>query len=124
MVLCLDDRNGALQWRKNDLGTYHMLARDGILYTRSHMVQAFNGEDGTSLWTRHAAGCSPLQFAHDCLVYTEAGAEKAVVALNAQTGNIAARLDVENSCTGILLAEGMGFISSNDGVLRALRVTS
>ncbi len=124
MILCLDDRDGEVQWRKNDLGTYHMLARNGILYTRSHMVQAFGGEDGESIWTRHAAGCSPLQFAHDCLIYTEAGAEKAVVALNAQTGDIAGRLDVANSCTGILLAEGMGFISSNDGVLRALRVTS
>lgn len=124
MVLCLDDQTGTIRWRKNDLGTYHMLARNGILYTRSHIVQAFDGSNGETLWARHAAGCSPLQMAHECLVYTEAGAEKAVVALNARTGEIAGRLDVANSCTGILLAEGMGFISSNDGVLRALRVTS
>ena len=117
---CVATDTRELLWRRDihvpsrlQMEKEHVLVRSGGLY-------AFNAVTGSVMWSALVDGCGFVSFADD-RIYAVAGEDRArLVTFNRRSGGEIGNLPVMASCNGIVVSGGMGFMSGNDGRLRAI----
>lgn len=120
-LLCLEQSDGRVVWRKDNEEYGRLLAAGGRLYVRSNTVKALEGRSGKTVWSVHADGCSPLVLSGATLYLSESAEKGALLALDAQDGTVVRREASLGSCTGVIITQGLELVNSVRGGLYAIR---
>jgi len=123
-LACYGAETGALRWQQDVHAPIQSLTFAGDVYLRSTSVYAFSGDTGKPLWTAPVSGCSPLALARGKLFAVEGRDSPLVLALDPRTGRRMWSRRVGSSCSGLVVAGSMGYVSTHDGSLYALNVGS
>ena len=119
---CHDPETGRLLWLDSVLPAVSSVTLAGDVFVRGKGLQAFNGATGASLWSVEVGGCSPVAWAGALLLTVEGRDNPLLLALDPHTGQQAWKRSLASSCSGLVVDEGMGYLSAHDGALYALRV--
>jgi outer membrane protein assembly factor BamB len=119
-LVALDPAREAELWALDLPPVFHLLARDGRLYVRGEGVLALDAPSGRRLWTHQAQGCGPTTVAEGIVYFVDMADRGRLVAAGAADGRDVWQVPGLQSCEPMVLAGGMGFLKSSDGVLRAM----
>jgi outer membrane protein assembly factor BamB len=120
LVTCRDAATGAPRWRRETEMPWHVVMDDGRVFLRGAQIQALDGRTGSTVWSVPMGGCSPIELCDGC-VYTVEGLErKGIYALRADTGKLVWTRRMLSSCSGFSVSGRMGYLSAQDGTLRAV----
>jgi outer membrane protein assembly factor BamB len=119
-LVALDPAREAELWALDLPPVFHLLARSGRLYVRGEGVLALDAPSGRRLWTRQAQGCGPTTVAEPIVYFVDTADRGRLVAAGAHDGRDVWQVPGVQSCEPMVLAGGMGFLKSSDGVLRAM----
>lgn len=121
IISCIDIDDGKLVWQRSDIAASQVHVAGGTLFVRGHGLRALDAATGRLRWSRPAAGCSPMVYAHNVIMYTDAARPHALIVREASTGALVRELALYNSCTGVTIDGSTGLVNSNDGTLHAFR---
>lgn len=117
---CCDAQTGDVLWTKDTEVPRHMAVDGGRVYVRAGAVAAFEGHTGKLAWSVPMSGCSPISAAGDTVYVVEGKEGKGLHALRADTGASVWAKELASSCSGLVVAGRMAYLSGHDGSLHAL----
>ena len=122
IVCCHDAATGARVWSRETEMPWHMAMAEGRVFLRGAQIQALEGRSGRTVWSVDMGGCSPVEVL-DGLVYIVEGLDrKGIFALRADSGRQVWAQRMLSSCSGFSVAGRMGYLSTQDGTLRAVAI--
>ena len=120
MVHCHDAATGALRWNCETEMPWHVAVAEGRVFLRGSQIQALDGRTGNVAWSVPMGGCSPIEVSDGCVYTVEGLDRKGIFALCADTGKQVWAQKMLSSCSGFSVAGRMGYLSTQDGLLRAV----
>ena len=120
VVTCHDAATGATRWNRTIETPRHMALADGRVFIRGAHIQALEVRTGHELWSVLMGGCSPIEVSGGCVYTVEGIDRKGIYALRADTGKPVWEERMLSSCSGFSVVGHMGYLSTQDGMLRAV----
>ena len=120
MASCRDAATGALLWSREAAMPWHLVVAEGRVFLRGAHIQALDGQTGSSSWLVPMGGCSPIEVSGGCVYTVDGENHKGLYALRADTGKQVWTQQMISSCSGISVSGKMGYLSTQDGMLRAV----
>jgi len=120
LVQCCDAATGALRWSRETEMPWHLAVAGGRVFLRGAHIQAWDGETGHTAWSVPMGGCSPIEVDHGRVYTVEGANRKGIYAWRADTGKLVWTQRMLSSCSGFSVAGRMGYLSTQDGLLRAV----
>lgn len=120
MASCRDAATGAPCWSRQTEMPWHVAVADGRVFLRGTQIRALDGRTGNAIWSVAMGGCSPIEVYGGCVYSVEGVDRKGIFALSADTGKQVWRQRMLSSCSGLSVAGRMGYLSTQDGLLRAV----
>ncbi len=119
LLLCYDLNTFNHSWKREVRPDSRLFAINGMVYTRSRAIAAYDGATGALRWSHEAGGCSPLTYDHGHFLVVDAGEESTLMVVDAGSGACYSSCRVPHSCTRIAINGSIGLLSGNDGILQA-----
>ena len=122
-ISCHDIHTGKLIWETpTDSPPRSMRPYDKLLFVRTSSLQALDIQKGTMLWNISLEGCSSPQVFDEMLLVLGGKNHNIVMAVDAITGMTKWKKELTSSCSGLIVAGKMIFVSGHDYTLWALRL--
>lgn len=119
-VQCFSADTGAFIWKQETDTPKHLLAAGDRVFVRGGQVQALDAGTGQAIWSVPMGGCSPVTVAGDRVYVVEGRERNGIFALEKNTGERVWDRQLISSCSGFVVAGKMGYLNTQDGVLRAI----
>jgi outer membrane protein assembly factor BamB len=119
---CRDAATGTLRWSRETEMPWHLAVGEGRVFLRGTHVCALDGQTGAETWSVAMGGCSPIEVAGGCVYTVEGLDRKGIFALRADTGRQVWAQRMMSSCSGFSVSGRMGYLSTQDGTLRAVSI--
>ncbi len=116
---CVDLEGRKKIWSRSIPRPRHVLADGAALYVRGDAVTAIDGASGEIVWSRKISGCGPITAERDLLHLVDSRGEGRLVTLDRRDGREIRGTRGLRSCDAFVRGRGVGFIKTNDGVIRA-----
>lgn len=120
IAVCRDAATGAPCWIRETEMPWHVAVADGRVFLRGTHIQALNERTGNVAWSTPMGGCSPIEVSGGCVFTVDGVDRKGVYALRADTGKQVWMQRMLSSCSGFSVSGRMGYLSTQDGLLRAV----
>jgi outer membrane protein assembly factor BamB len=120
ILQCVDPDTRGVLWTRETPVPVNLDADAEHAYLRSQTLEAYDARTGARLWTANVGGCGPLAFDDGRVYLADPKGRHSLLALDARAGKPVWRRSAVASCGGIVVSEKIGFVSGNDGRLRAV----
>lgn len=120
VLQCLDPNTQEVLWSRETSAPVNLDADAEHVYLRSQALAAYDARTGALLWTANVGGCGPLAFDDGRVYLADPKSRYSLLALDARAGKPVWRRSAVASCGGIVVSGKIGFVSGNDGRLRAV----
>jgi outer membrane protein assembly factor BamB len=97
-----------------------MTLADERLLVRADGLRAFDSTTGEPIWAADVGGCGTVACIDGRVYAVDAPERNAIVALDHETGQELGRHAMSASCSGVVVHDRMGYISTNHGLLHAV----
>ncbi|MCX6909843.1 MAG: PQQ-binding-like beta-propeller repeat protein [Verrucomicrobia bacterium] len=120
VLQCVDPDTHDVLWTRETPVPVNLDADAEHVYLRSQALGAYDTRTGALLWTANVGGCGPLAFDDGRVYLADPKSRYSLLALDARMGKPVWRRSAVVSCGGIVVSGKIGFVSGNDGRLRAV----
>ena len=120
---CVSAGRREVLWRRDVRGVARMQVKDGRVFVRTPNLGVFDAASGRPLWEASVAGCGALSVVDGKVYLVDAEEDPRLVALDGRSGRALWQQPAAASCNGIVVEGNVGFVSGNDGHLRAVPLT-
>ncbi|MBI5684694.1 MAG: PQQ-binding-like beta-propeller repeat protein [Verrucomicrobia bacterium] len=120
VLQCVDSNTHDVLWTRETPVPVNLDADAEHVYLRSQALGAYDARTGALLWTANVGGCGPLAFDDGRVYLADPKSHYSLLALDARAGKPVWRRSAVASCGGIVVSGKIGFVSGNDGRLRAV----
>ena len=120
VLQCVDPDTHDVLWTRETPVPVNLDADTEHVYLRSQALGAYDARTGALLWTANVGGCGPLAFDDGRVYLADPKGRYSLLALDARVGKPVWRRSAVASCGGIVISGKIGFVSGNDGRLRAV----
>jgi outer membrane protein assembly factor BamB len=120
ILQCVNPNTRDVLWSRETPAPVNLDADSEHVYLRSQTLGAYDARSGALLWTANVGGCGPLAFDAGRVYLADPKGRSSLLALDTRVGRPVWRRSVVASCGGIVISGKVGFVSGNDGRLRAV----
>jgi len=124
ILMSFDMKKLQQRWRQGNIAASQIEVSGTVLLVRSRTVRALDTKSGEQLWQSNASGCSPVTVQNNNVYITDVSNDGGLCVRDVYTGTIVANYTIANTCAGIIISKSRGYISTNDGYLRAFVLPS
>ena len=121
-AFCRQAATGEPRWTRDVEMPWHVAVAGGRVFLRGRQIQALDGVTGKTAWAVPMGGCSPIEVSDGCVYIVEGVSRQGIYALSADTGKLVWTQRMLSSCSGLSVAGRTGYLSTQDGILRAVAI--